>query len=198
MIHLLSRMCAPKFVTLIVLMGLIGCSSGPLPTAPDSADVPLLSGIATEQPASAIRIAFTPPALGKSARPQTSSPIHTKRIGPQGGQITIAHEKTRTQFTVPSRALDKKTAISMQVKGSGPSSVVEFGPGGLHFNRPCTLSITFSSKGIDPNTLGGYLINKNGTITKVPHRIIQNKHTITIEIQVAHFSTYTGDGGESP
>ena len=193
----LSRVWLTKFLPLIALVALIGCSSGQLPTAPDNTDVSPASRIATEQPTSAIRIAFTPPALSKSARPQTSSPIRTKRIGTRGGKISIDHEKTRAQFTVPRRALDKTTAISMQVHGSGPSSVVEFGPSPLYFNRPCTLSITFSSKGIDPSTLGGYLITEDGTTTEVPHRIIVTKLTITIQIQIAHFSQYTGDDGES-
>ena len=85
----------------------------------------------------------------------------------------------------------------MQVHGSGPSSVVEFGPDGLHFNRPCVLSITFSSKGVDPATLGGYLINEDGTLTPLEYRITEKKRTITIEIQIEHFSTYTGDDGEN-
>jgi len=85
----------------------------------------------------------------------------------------------------------------MQVFGSGPSAVVEFGPSGLHFNKACILSITFSSEGVDPSTLGGYLINEDGTTTEVPYRVIKRKRTITIKIQIEHFSTYTGDDGEN-
>ena len=88
--------------------------------------------------------------------------------------------------------------ITIQVHGSGPSSSVEFGPSGLHFNRPCVLSTTFPSEGVDPSQLGGYLLSDDGPITAVPHKIIVRKRTITVQLKIAHFSTYGyGDNGES-
>lgn len=186
--------CATYLFSLLVLVSFVGCSSDHVLIGPDPQ---LETDLVSEQPASAIRIAFVPPALGKPTGAQTSSRIRKKRIGRTGGQLTINHEKTRAKFQVPRHALDKPTLITMQVHGSGPSAMVEFGPSGLHFNRPSSLSITFSSEGIDPETLGGYLLNDDGTTTQVPYKITVRKHTLTIRIQIEHFSTYTGDDGES-
>jgi hypothetical protein len=178
----------------IGLLGLIGCHSGQMPNAPDLS--PDNSEILSHSNTPSLRIALMPFALRKSAGEQTSSKIKTKRIGASGDQITITHEKTQAKFRVPKDALDERVEISMQIKGSGASAIVKFGPDGLHFNKPARLALTFSSEGIDPENLGGYLIEEDGTHTPVPYRINVQNNRITLLIQIAHFSTYSGDGGE--
>ena len=175
-------------------LGLIGCHAGQMPNAPDLSHAP------TETPAYAttpsFRIALTPFALHKTTGEQTSSPIKTQRIGILGGLINIVHEKTKATFMVPPMALDKKTDISMQVHGSGATAIVEFGPDGLEFNKPALLALTFSSEDVDPESLGGFLVEKDGSYTPVGHRIIVKNNTITLLIKIAHFSEYTGNDGD--
>jgi len=63
-----TRVCVSQIFSLLVLIGLIGCSSDHLLTGPEEAgNLPEVS-LTEEQPTSAIRIGFTPPALGKPHR----------------------------------------------------------------------------------------------------------------------------------
>jgi hypothetical protein len=178
----------------IGFLGLLGCHSGQMPNAPDlSAET---SATSSQSVAPSFRIALTPFALHKTVGEQTSSPTKTKRIGILGGLINIVHEKTKATFMVPPMALNQRTDISMQIHGSGASAIVEFGPDGLVFNKPALLALTFSAEDVDPESLGGYLVEEDGTYTPVGHRIIVKNNTITILIKIAHFSEYTGDGGD--
>ena len=178
----------------IGLLGLIGCHSGQMPNAPDLSSDGVEASPQSVTPS--FRIALTPFALHKTTGDQTASPIKTKRIGILGGLINIVHEKTKATFMVPPLALNQRTDISMQVHGSGASSVVEFGPDGLEFNKPALLALTFSAEDVDPESLGGYLVEADGTYTPVGHRIIVKANTITLLIKIAHFSEYTGNDGD--
>ncbi|MBT5831372.1 MAG: hypothetical protein HOH77_14385 [Candidatus Latescibacteria bacterium] len=176
----------------ISFLSLIACHSGQFPNAPDlSADPP-----EAHSSPSTLRIALTPFTLRKSAGEQTSSKVKTKRIGIKGGQISIVHEKTKARFIVPRDALDEKTKISMQLHGSGTSTVVEFGPDGLHFDKPALLALTFSAEGVDPEILGGYLLGEDGSGTPIRHRVIVKNNRITVLMHIAHFSEYFIDDNE--
>lgn len=176
----------------ISFLGLIACHSGQLPNGPDlSSDTPETISIP-----STLRIALMPFALRKSAGDPTSSKIKTKRIGQKGGLISITHEKTKATFLVPNRALDEKTEISMQLHGSGISTIVEFGPDGLHFNKSALLALTFSAEGVDPETLGGYLLGEDGSGIPIRHRVIVKNNRITVLMRIAHFSEYFIDDNE--
>lgn len=168
-------------------LGLVGCQSDMMPTAP-TVDTPTESA----QMSQTLRFSLLPSHLQKRVD-ASSSKIKTKDMGVWGGQISIVHQKTRATFIVPPKALDQRTEISMQVHGSGPSAVVEFGPEGLYFNTPALLALTFSSEGIDPDTLGGYLLEDDGTYTPVKHRVIVKNNRITILMTIPHFSEYTGN-----
>ena len=85
----------------------------------------------------------------------------------------------------------------MQLHGSGASTIVEFGPDGTEFDGPAQLALTFSSQDVELSTLGGYLVEEDGSYTEVGYSIKVNNKTITISINVSHFSEYTGDGGDA-
>jgi hypothetical protein len=65
-------------------------------------------------------------------------------IGPEGGSIEV----DGAQFTVPAGALSEPVAITMYGKLSGQYRY-KFGPNGLHFAIPATLTIR-----IDPKAIG--------------------------------------------
>lgn len=174
----------------------MGCQAGQMPNAPELP--PGNTATVSQVQSPSLRIALIPFALRKSAGEQTSSKVKTKIIGQRGGRLTLTHEKTHTQFVVLPRALDANTNISMQIHGSGPSSIIEFGPDGTQFNLPCLLSITFPADGIDPASLGGYLLQEEGPGTPIQHRIFVKNNRITVVMLIRHFSEYYVDDNEPP
>jgi hypothetical protein len=178
-------------------IGLIGCDSGLLPGAPDlSSDISATGSMGA--PAASLRLAVSPFSLQKSAGAKSASKIKTRRIGERGGRIGIVHENTRAIFEVPRGALEQSVDIRMQLKGSGASTVVEFGPDGLQFAQAAILALTFSTESIDPENLGGYLVEADGQYTPVPYSTLIQDDRVTLFIEVMHFSEYTGDGGDPP
>ena len=187
----------------ILIACLAGCSPGGFPTAPGPADeeAEVAGSSAPETAPPAIQIpegagvAISRLPLTKPAKIQT--PLVTeKRIGPRGGRLTILNGSTLVYFKVPKGALKGYELIRMEVIGEGPSVLIRFGPSGLHFLKDCTLSITFPKEGVDPEDLGGYLIEKNGNATPVPYTVKVRKNSITVKLSISHFSIYSPDDGE--
>ena len=178
------------------IAGLIGCSSGLMPSGPtmDAPDAPL-SAI-PQAPTASMRLAISPLALSKPAGQRSSSPVVRKKIDATGGKLAIAHKTTLAEFSVPAGALKESTVISMQIEGQGPAAIVEFGPSGLDFLNPATLTISFPAKGVDVESLGGYLLEEDGSATPVPYKIIVRGNRIWVIIQIDHFSQYGTDDGE--
>jgi len=176
--------------------GLIGCSSGLMPSGPamEAPDAPLSA--TPKAPTASMRLAISPLALSKPAGQRYSSPVVRKKIDASGGRLAIAHKTTLAEFSVPAGALEESTVISMQIEGQGPAAVVEFGPSGLHFLHAATLSISFPSDGVDAESLGGYLLEEDGSATPVPYKIIVRGNRIWVIIQIDHFSQYGSDDGE--
>ncbi len=174
----------------------VGCHSAQLPNAPELSPPDEQTTDVAIAKSAPLRIALKPFALSKPTGKQTASSIVEKTIDSSGGKMTIAHEKTLTDFVVPNKALDQPVVISMQILGSGPSAVVELGPDGLHFDRPSILAITFPNKDVDPDDLGGYLVHEDGSVTPVPYKILVKRNRITIIMLVSHFSQYGSDEGE--
>jgi hypothetical protein len=200
--HIAPRTPLYCAVGLLAVLGLmVGCSTTDLPTGP-SADEPTLAvAEGLQAPGESVRIpggagiALSPLRLGKwsaSAKPL----VKERTIGSWGGAISILSDRTLVVFTVPPRALDKRTKIGMAVLGSGPSVQIRFGPEGLEFNRSCTLAIVMPRGDIDPEDLGGYLIGPNGSATPVPYTIRVTHRWITILISIDHFSIYSPSDGE--
>ncbi len=187
----------------ILIACLAGCSPGGFPTAPGPAneEVEVAGSNAPQTAPSAIQIpagagiAISRLPLTKPARIQTPL-VREKRIGPRGGSLTILNGRTLVHFRVPRKALNGTELIRMEVIGEGPSVLVQFGPSGLHFQKDCTLSITFPTGDIDPKSLGGYLIEKNGKATPVPYTVQVRGNWITVKLSISHFSIYSPDDGE--
>jgi hypothetical protein len=156
------------------------------------ADAGQLTPASIQIPAGA-GIAISPRALTKPTRKQ--KPLVKEKLirARKGGRITILSGQTQDGFEVPRKALKKDTRISMEVIGEGPSTVVRFGPSGLQFLKTCTLSITFPKDGVDPKSLGGYVVKENGKTTPVPYTVKVHGKWITVRISVPHFSVYEGD-----
>ena len=193
-----------RFVLPCLIAVAAGCSQGLLPTGPGSpagADQTATSGVAIQSAAginvpagSGIAISRMP--LTKPAGSQKPVVVE-QRIGPRGGLIAAwaRDRKTQVWFRVPRGALEKKTTIRMEVIGGGPSVLVKFGPSGLTFLKPCTLSIVLDREDVDPEELGGYLIEKNGKATEVPYSVVVRGRWVIVEISIQHFSIYSpGDG----
>ena len=143
-----------------------------------------------------MRIALAPLGRTKPIGDLAASEILEKSIGARGGIMVLRHENSRAKFAVPPRALDERVAVSMRMFGSGAYSIIEFGPSGLQFNQPCTLSISFPSGDIDPTILGGYLLNDDGSTTGVPTRVVELGNLITVIVEIQHFSQYVWNDGE--
>jgi len=99
-------------------------------------------------------------------------------------------------FRVPGGALDAPEEIQMEVVGSGADVQIHFGPYGLHFLKPCTLTISIPRSALPDGELGGYLLNSDGTVTEVPHRIRTLGSRVYITLAISHFSIYSPSDGE--
>ena len=108
----------------------------------------------------------------------------------------MAGSQTLARFVVPENALEQDTRIRMEVIGEGASALVRFGPSGLRFLRPATLSVSFPADGVDIDGLGGYLIDENGAATPVPFTVEVHGNRITVSISIAHFSLYSPSDGD--
>lgn len=184
-----------KLIAVPLLALVISCGTANLPTAPAS-PIEQQTPSTGETVPSTFRLSMMALPRTKTVGDQNSSEIETKTIGFWGGTIEIIHRQTKATFVVPPTALEQKTEISMQIHGEGPSAIIEFGPDGLAFRRPALLAISFPSEGVDPETLGGYLIEEGGTHQPVPHRILVGPQRITVVMAIAHFSEYSGNDGD--
>ena len=194
--------CAPLLIPLVLVIS--GCAPGDLPTGPDQAALETETvlrtppaGVATDigiPSGAAISLsprALTKPTLGARAL-EREQLISARR----GGRISLLSNKTFATFRVPPRALEKDTRISMRMLGAGPGVVIRFGPSGLEFRKPCTLTITFPKDGVDVDDLGGYLIEKDGTATPVPCRVTVIGRHVIVTMWISHFSDYAPGDGE--
>ncbi|MDA0748057.1 MAG: hypothetical protein O2954_16160 [bacterium] len=182
-----------------------GCSQADLPTAssgpsatPDAVRTnPRIAAGPSQHIPGGFGISLVPPHLAKRAEQRTFESTEQRVSARRGGFLAVASGQTFSWFHVPPRALEETTTIQMTLVGEGPYAQIHFGPEGLQFLRACTLSITFPSEGIDPETLGGYLIEENGESVPVEHKVRVHGRWITVTMAIHHFSIYSpGDGDD--
>jgi hypothetical protein len=141
-------------------------------------------------------IAISPPALAKRAGPQGSSKTEKKIKAKKGGRLTLVNSQTFATFSIPKRALEKNTKISMELIGEGASVLVKFGPSGLQFLKECTLSLTFPSDSVDLSEIGGYYIPEGGEAIPIGHEVRQYGNRIVVRMAITHFSVFSPGDGE--
>lgn len=188
-----GRLCGWGLSGLLLI--LTGCSSRQFPASPRpvTGDVP----VRQERPVyadvgfSLLARPLTKPTGGAGARVEERL-ISARR----GGQIAVSSGQTLARFSVPDRALEQDTVIRMAVYGEGPATLVRFAPSGLRFLKNASLAVSFPSEGVDVASLGGYLIDANGSATPVPCTVEVRGGRIIVEMSIAHFSIYSPSDGD--
>jgi hypothetical protein len=162
-------------VTLALLMALGACGSG----GGDSGAV-----VATDPP----------PVIGPA--------VASMMVDSAGGTLAVTDPSSPlvgTQVTVPAGALSSPTMISIaQVSGAGiPANVVvaRFGPSGIVFSNPVTVTLPYSAQYLaanaisDPATLKIVAFNRNFA-NETLRTIAQDTNQNTVTAQTAHFSDF--------
>lgn len=159
----------------LVALGFVACQGSPGPTA-----VPEGAGYETTT-INGVQLLHTPP----GQRLMTSAYAYAI-IGPEGGTI----EKDGGRLTIPAGALAAPVLIAEQGR-EAPHYQYRFGPSGLQFATPATLSIKINPAefGIDPSLvkvagsddLGLWWTVLGGTYDPV---------TQTLNVPIHHFSQY--------
>src|SRR5919198_1847428 len=114
-------------------------------------------------------------------------------IGPQGGTLTARHAGVTFTLTVPPGALAARTKIVMTpiaaIRGlplSGRAAAVRFGPEGLTFAAPATLTV----RGVRGKLIGFTAAGTGARLGFIRARRVGNRAVLAI----THFST-AGAGG---
>jgi hypothetical protein len=114
----------PFFNTILGVIIAAGCSN--LPSAPAEK--------APEIQASLVQDLL----LGNCPNPAVLE--RSVSIGPAGGTVLLGAHK----LVVPAGALSRKVTITART-GTEPGNAIQFGPAGLRFGRPATLTMSFAN-----------------------------------------------------
>lgn len=188
-----------------LVIWLSGCSSEHLPMAPTppeespQAVAPVQNRAVSQavQNPGKFTISISPFRLAKTAGEQKTKSKEKLIRARRGGSIVILNGRTLVTFWVPGGALDEDTRIGMEVIGEGPATSVRFWPPGTYFNEPSILTITFPAEGVDPETLGGYVVTDENGTHPVRSEVKVRGKWITVTIWIPHFSQVSPPDGEN-
>ncbi len=125
-----------------------------------------------------------------------ASPSTLPTIGPAGGELRLPG----ATLTIPAGALDRDVAISIERLDEGvvepavalPGTVLRFGPAGLTFLTPVTLTVSFDPADLpadgDPAAMAIHRFNEDGSSTALPSTVDMEAGTISAPL--TGFSLY--------
>jgi hypothetical protein len=157
------------------LVASLSCRDASSPAAPIQGDAPSASLIGALLRPTGL-LSCTPQPVDSAAR----------WIGPRGGTISVgAHS-----LTIPAGALDGWVHITA-VAPSSTVNMVQFGPQGLHFDRPATLTMSYANCSLLARLLPGHVAYTNDALRILELLpAVDNLLRQTATAQIGHFSGY--------
>ena len=115
------------------------------------------------------------------------SDSETKTIGPEGGSMSVGPHV----FVVPAGALATPTTITMTLRTGLGVNAVRFQPEGLQFDRPASLTMSYSNCNLLGKLLPKRIAYTDGNLNILSYLLsLDNLFARRVTGQVNHFSDY--------